>query len=221
MKVISYNPAKIENISCFMNEYLKEFKNEKYLMFVFDEVANAIIDKNDLVHKYEELLEKLDLPYAFFSYYAHFNKILPNLIAKPAPRITVKMKDGYMFDVVQEPSFGLLVLNVEKLNKINFLFDETFKTAFYVQDLVTKCYDNKAYFSETYFIDVHNSFELFNTDFRKSFMFDAKVFTEEKKIFFELHKNIVNEPINDYVNAMKARYTVIEPEVINKEEEKK
>lgn len=220
MKVISYNPKEIANVSSFMNKYIDEYKDEKFLMFVFDDIISKVKNKEDLVHKYEELLTKLDLPYAFFPYYVHFNKILPNLINKPSPRITVKMKDGYLFDVVQEPSFGLLILNIEKLNKINFKFNEEYKVSFYIQDLINKCFIEKLYLSESYFIDVHSSYEFFNDDFKNGFMFDAKVFIEEKKKFFDENKDIKPEQINDFVKNLKERYTVIEPEIINKEEDK-
>lgn len=220
MKVISYNPKEMENIASFMNKYIDEYKDEKYIMFIFDDVLKEVKDKETLVHKYEELLTKMDLPYAFFPYYAHFNKILPNLIGKPSPRITVKMKDGFMFDVVQEPAFCMLVLDVEKLNKIGFKFNEAYKISFYIQDIINKCFSGGLYISRAYFLDVHNSYNLFNNDFKAGFMFNAKDFLEEKKKFYEENKDEGNEQINDFVKNLKNRYTVVEPEIINKEEQK-
>jgi hypothetical protein len=214
MKLVSYSPKDVTNVAAFMNKYLDDFKDEKFIMFAFNDVVEKMKDKEDVIHKYEELLVKLDLPYAFFPYYAHFNKILPNLINRPSPRITVKMKDGYVFDVVQEPAFGMLILNIEKLNSIGFKFNEEYKMSFYIQDLILKCSLQNLYISQTYFIDVHKSYEMFDSDFRHGFMMDSASFIEEKKKFFEHSTGIKNEQINDYVKALKERYTVIEPEVV-------
>lgn len=209
MKIISYDPKEITNISSFMNRYIDEYRDEKFLMFVFDDVIGKAKDKAELVRRYEELMLKLDLPYAFFPYYAHFNKIFPGLIGKPSPRIAVRMKDGFMFDVVQDPCFGLLVVDVEKLNRIGFRFNEEYRLSFYIQDLISRCFSEKLYMSATYFIDVHSSYELFSDDFRDGYVFDVKAFLEEKRKFFEANSGVGVEQINDFVAGLKERYAAV------------
>ena len=209
MKVISYDPKEITNISSFMNRYIDEYRDEKFLMFVFDDVIGKAKDKAELVRRYEELMLKLDLPYAFFPYYAHFNKIFPGLISKPSPRIVVRMKDGFTFDVVQDPCFGLLVVDVEKLNRIGFRFNEEYKLSFYIQDLISRCFSEKLYMSATYFIDAHSSYELFSDDFRDGYVFDVKAFLEEKRKFFEANGGTAVEQINDFVAGLKERYAAV------------
>lgn len=209
MKVISYDPKEITNISSFMNRYIDEYRGEKFLMFVFDDVIGKAKDKAELVRRYEELMLKLDLPYAFFPYYAHFNKIFPGLISKPSPRIVVRMKDGFTFDVVQDPCFGLLVVDVEKLNRIGFRFNEEYKLSFYIQDLISRCFSEKLYMSATYFIDAHSSYELFSDDFRDGYVFDVKAFLEEKRKFFEANGGTAVEQINDFVAGLKERYAAV------------
>lgn len=209
MKIISYDPKEITNISSFMNRYIDEYRGEKFLMFVFDDVISKAKDKAELVRRYEELMLKLDLPYAFFPYYAHFNKIFPGLISKPSPRIVVRMKDGFTFDVVQDPCFGLLVVDVEKLNRIGFRFNEEYKLSFYIQDLISRCFSEKLYMSATYFIDAHSSYELFSDDFRDGYVFDVKAFLEEKRKFFEANGGTAVEQINDFVAGLKERYAAV------------
>ncbi len=210
MKLISYDPQEIKNVPAFMNKCIDEYSDERFFMFIFDSVIKYVIDKEELVHKYEELLTKLDLPYAFFPYYAHFNKILPNNLGKPSPRISAKLKDGFAFDIVQEPTFGMLVLDMEKLKKINFRFNEEYKMSFYIQDLIKKCLDNNLYFSEAYFIDVHESHKLFNFNFNNVFIYDRNKFVEEKQKYYNENKDHTSEQINDYVNNLKEKYGVKE-----------
>ena len=145
---------------------------------------------------YENLLKTADLPYAFFPYYVHFNKILPGLSGKPSPRMSaVRAADGFRFDVVQEPSYGMLIIDVEKINSIGFRFNPSYKMAFYVQDLIKKCFDAKIYFS-------------------KSYMFSPKEFGEEKKLFFETEMKNDNsqETINGFVQELRNRYGTKQPE---------
>ncbi len=206
MKIISYDPDTIKDYSKFLNDALESTKDEKYLMFVFNQIINAAKDKEEVAKKYEELLETMNLPFAFFPYYLHFNKILPALIAKPSPRIIGKTKNGFVFDVVQEPTFGLLAVNAQMLRDNGITFDDKFKTSFYIQDLIVKCFEKNLYFSASYFIDVHSSYELFNDDFRNGYKIDVKKFNDEKQEFFKIHNKNYSELINGYVEKLKKTY---------------
>ena len=215
MKVVHYNPREIQNVPAFLNKFLDEFKNEKYVMFVYEDVIDKVKDKEAFVKAYENLLKTADLPYAFFPYYVHFNKILPGLSGKPSPRMSaVRAADGFRFDVVQEPSYGMLIIDVEKINSIGFRFNPSYKMAFYVQDLIKKCFDAKIYFSKSFFMDVHNSWDLFNDEFKDGYMFSPKEFGEEKKLFFETEMKNDNsqETINGFVQELRNRYGTKQPE---------
>lgn len=210
MKLVSYNPNEVKNIPEFFNEYLTTFKDEKYVMFIFNDVLEKVKDKQVLCGAYETLLKRLDLPYAFFPYYLHYNKIFPDSIAKPSPRISLTLNDGFKFDVVGSPAYGMLLVDVEKLNSINFSFNEEYRISFYIQDLINACHNANLYFSSMYFIDVHNSYELFNSDFREGHMYDQKEFIEEKSRFFGQNQ-VAEEKINDYVTNLKNIYGTAKP----------
>lgn len=211
MKIVKYDPKTVDNVPAFFNSYIDEMKGEKYVMFVFKDIYESAKDGEALVKKYEELLSTLDIPYSFFSYYAHFNKVMPGYSSMPCPRMRLKSKDGFDFEVVQDPAYGLLVLDLEKLRSINFRFNEKYKLAFYIQDLIKACFDNKIYFSKAFFIDVFHSEEMFNSTFDNVFLFDVKTFLEEKKTYYADNGNTVSEKINDYVKTLKEKYGTPEP----------
>ena len=211
MKLVSYDPNEVKNISTFFNEYLSTFKDEKYVMFIFNDILDKVKDKSILCGAYESLLRRLDLPYAFFPYYIHFNKVFPDSIAKPSPRMSIKLKDDFLFDVVGSPAYGMLVVDVEKLQSINFSFNEEYRISFYIQDLINACHKNNLYFSSMYFIDVHNSYELFDSEFKEGHGYDAKEFMEEKSRFFGQNQ-IAEEKINDYLMTLKNTYGTATPE---------
>lgn len=203
MKIITYNPKSILNTASFLNEQLGKLnEDDRFVMFVYDTIIDKVKSKEKLVTEYENLMTKLDLPFMFFPYYLHFNKILPALVAKPSPRITVTMSNGTKFDVVQEPTFGLLILDVKKLKAIGFRFNEKYAKAFYLQDLILRCFEKKLYFSTNYFIDVKNSFELFDDTFEQGYNVDPGEFMKEKQLFYTDNKPIA-EVINDFVTTMR------------------
>lgn len=211
MKLVSYDPKEVVNIPEFLNEYLVTFEDEKYIMFIFNDILEKVKDKQALCGAYETLLKRLDLPYAFFPYYLHYNKVFPDLISKPSPRISLTLHDGFKFDVVGSPAYGMLIVDVEKLKSINFNFNEEYTTSFYIQDLINACHKANLYFSSMYFIDVHNSHELFDSDFKEGHVYDQKEFAEEKSRFFSQNQ-ITEEKINDYVTALKTNYRTAKPE---------
>lgn len=203
MKVVSYNPKNIENVSKFFNESILEYKNEEtfdgYIMFIFDDILNHANNQDELKNSYKNLLDNFNLPYAFYPYYLHFNKVLSKTNSIPNPKIYGK-HDSKEFDVVNQPCFGLLILNLNKLN--DFKFNEDYKVSFYIQDLIFYCKENKLYVSDAFFVDVHNSYKLFNDNFKNGFLPNVDQFKKEKELFFSKHE-AVNENINNFINLLK------------------
>ena len=209
MKVIHYNLKTVDNAAKFFNEQIAENKDERYIMFIYDDIYEKAKDINEVARKYEELLVRLDVPYAFFPYYLHFNKILPAHVGKPSPRMSVTLQDKFVFDVVQEPAFGMLVVDSQKLRSMNFTFNEKYKICFYIQDLIATCHKNNTYFSNTFFVDVHDSYDLFKDNFSNGESIQSKIFLEEKNEFFKEHAEDKHESINDYLANLKNRYVAI------------
>ena len=131
--IIKYDPEKIENTAKFFNEQIELYPNEKYIMFIFDDIYNSLKNADDFFQKYKELLERFDLPYAFYPYYIHFNKVLKRYISYPNPRMRVKISGSPAFDVVNQTSYGMVILNMEKIKLINFKFNELYEKCFYIQ----------------------------------------------------------------------------------------
>jgi hypothetical protein len=209
MKIVSYDPRNIENVSIFFNEKINEYKNESeysgFIMFIFDEILAEAKDKNLLCESYEKLLKDFNLPYAFFPYFLHFNKALPNLISFPNPKLKINTKNG-SFNVVIQPCFGMLVLNLNLIK--HFKFDEQFGTSFYVQDLIHYCKEKDLYFSKSFFMDVCDSYKLFISSFKEGFVPKVELFKKEKELFFTNRKN-ESENINTYVDILKNKFSSV------------
>jgi len=218
MIVVTYNPEKTDNVPAMMNKHLAENKDEKYILFIFEEIYKHVKDKTEFVRKYENLMKDVDLPYAFFPYYLHFNKILPDSAAKPSPRAHVTVTDKNLkFDIVAQPAFGMLLVDVQKLNSINFKFNEEYKFIFYLQDLIKKCHENKIGYSSSYFLDVTNSYELFDDSFNSGFFaYPFKDFVEEKKKYIEKEKQPEFEQINSFIELLKTKFGKAQPVEISK-----
>lgn len=208
MKIISYNPSEIKDAPTFFNKYLEEFSNEDYVMFIFSDLAEKIRDKNEFNNKYATLMRIFNLPFAFYPYYIHFNRILPDSIAKPVPRAHVKSKYG-VFDIINSPAYGMLMLDVQKLKSINFKFNPEYKLSFYIQDLIHECFTHKLWFSETCFLDLYNSFEMFTEDVKTGYTINPKEFAEEKQKFFNNVK-VTSEQINDFIKLLKEKFGTVQ-----------
>lgn len=205
MKVISYDPSEISDMPAFLNEGLKTYNTDKYVMFVFNDILNAAKDKQVLCRAYEELLVRMNIPYAFFPYYVHFNRILPDTVRKPSPRISVNLKKSFRFDIVQEPAYGLMILDAAALRSTNFKFNEQYKLVFYIQDLIAHCFEKKLYFSNSFFLDVYQSYNLFKSDFKDGYAFNVEDFGKEKQLFLKDHQ-LKQEQINDFMKNLKNIY---------------
>lgn len=210
MKIISYDPKNIENISKFFNETIDNYRHESdyngFIMFIFEDILNHAINKENLINSYKNLLINFDLPFAFYPYNLHFNKVLPSSNSIPTPKIHGKYKD-LDFDVVNQPCFGMLVLNLNKL--CNFKFNEEYEVSFYIQDLIFYCKTNNLYLSNSFFIDVHDSFKLFNSNFKTGFLPNVEKFKKEKEMFFSKNKN-EPENINNFVKFLKEKLNPVD-----------
>lgn len=202
--IIKYDPVKVGNIAKFFNEQIENYKDEKYIMFIFDDIFKALKDQNEFFAAYKNLLERFDLPYAFYPYYIHFNKVLKRYISYPNPRMRIKIADKPSFDVINQTAYGMLILNMEKLKSINFKFNELYEQCFYVQQLIEECFKNNLYFSSSWYIDVYESYKMVNDSFKDGYKIDVKQFTEEKTKFFTTYKQNT-EDLNEYIKKLNER----------------
>jgi hypothetical protein len=205
MKIISFDPKTIENKAKFFNEKIAEITDEKYVMFVFDDIYAGMKNEDEVKAAYENLMKEFDLPYAFFSYYIHFNRIFQDSIRKPSPRIKINFHNKIALDVVQEPAYGLLVIDLEKIKAIDFKFNERYGKVFYLQDLIITCFNKNLYISNSYFCDVGDSYELFNADFKEGYAVDPKIFNDEKQLFYNENR-VEFEQINAFLDNFKKKY---------------
>lgn len=203
MKTISYNPNEIKDIPAFFNKYLDEFKNEDYIMFIFNDINENIIDKNKFIDSYIHLMKNFDLPYTFYPYYIHFNRIFPESIGIPNPRAHVQSDKG-IFDIVNNPAYGVLIIDVQKINSINFRFNLKYKLSFYIQDLIHQCFVNNLWMSETYYLDVVNSFNMVKK-ITTGYTIHPINFNQEKQQFFNENK-VIPESINDFIIKLKNKF---------------
>lgn len=203
--IIVINPNIEENIPKFLNESIEKNLNEKYLMFVFNDLYEQLINKDVFFEKYCELLKEYDLPFAFYPYYIHFNKVLSSNISLANPKMRVSNKRLF-FDVINQTSYGMLIIDIEKLKSINFKFNESYKKAFYMQELIEVCFEKKLYFSNSWFIDVFKSFDLVKSNMKDGYKIDPKIFMEEKAKFFSVFKQTQPESGNDFIGKIREHY---------------
>lgn len=202
MKIIKYDPSNISNIPKFFNDEISKNNDQKFIMFIFENIINEVKNIDDLEKSYMGLLEEYDLPFAFFPYNVHFNKTYKEFKPIPHPKIR-GVHDSKEFDIVSEPSFGMLILNLEKLK--DFKFNEDYKISFYIQDLIHYCKDNNLYISDGFFFDVKESWKLFNSTFDKGWLPDVASFKKEKELFFSTHQQS-EKSILDFINRLKERF---------------
>ena len=59
--IIKYSPTEVKNTAKFLNEMLEKYSNEKYIMFIFNDIYENIIDVNEFYNKYILLMKKFNL----------------------------------------------------------------------------------------------------------------------------------------------------------------
>lgn len=204
MKTIKFNPSEIDNIPKFFNAVLDENTEEGYIMFVFEDIYDAMRDCFEKT--YLDFVVKTDLPFAFYPYYEHFNKAMPRLGGVPNPRARFHFANSFDIDVVGMLGYGMLLVNTEKLKSIGFRFDERFAKAFYMQDLVDACFEHGLIQSQIFFLDVPKSFEMLKKDIKKGIhSISSEVFNKEKELFGSCHK-IEPDDINSFLKKIQEKY---------------
>lgn len=173
---------------------IKEDDTENtYLVLLYEDLAKNLKDKNQFIDDYIAFAEEWKLPFTFYPYYGSFNKALIKVssgIPHPSFEAVITKKDNKVIDISHQISFGCLVLNVNILKKINFKFDQNYPTVFYLQDLAEKCYRNKLWCSNCWFLDIHNSWEYVVKDSMDMMNpINMKTFQAEQKKYFEEHKD--------------------------------
>lgn len=209
-KVVIIDPNNVKKtIPELYNEELEAaIKNDKitYLTFMYADLADKLNDQTEFINNYRLFMEEWDLPYTFFPYYAYFNKIFPSTAAIPNPRLKIKLKtaDKYI-NAVGSPAYGFLIINVKKLNGINFRFNEKYPNLYYLQDLIQKCFENQLWISNVCFIDRFESWKDLKNNDITGFYLDTTKFKEEKTEYDK--QQIQYHSINDFINIFKEKYS--------------
>lgn len=200
--IINYDPKTIENLSKFFNESIENNKNEKYIMFIFNDIYENVINIDEFYSKYVSLMKRFDLPFAFYPYYIHFNKALQRHISFPSPKMNIYINNERACSVVGQVSYGMLIIDVEKLNSISFKFNEKYNLCFYLQQLIMECYKNNLYYSKSSFIDVFESYNYVTSTFKVGHLINNDAFSAEKELFYKENK-IEDENIQEFIDRLK------------------
>lgn len=207
-KIVLYTPTALnESVPAFFNKELEiAYKKDKlqFITFCQQDIADNCIDYNKFINDYKEFMIKYDLPYVFFPYYIHFNKVLPEYIGLPNPKLEILLKKQDKIDVISCVSYGFLMLNVKKLKNINFKFNEDLPILYYMQDLIQKCYDNKLWISNCVFIDRHESWKDLKEITVSGYQLNSEKFKEEAAVYNSLKFEYTD--INKFVELFKEKY---------------
>jgi hypothetical protein len=207
-KIVIYDPHKLnKTIPQYFNEILtSSYSNEKitYLTFVMQDLSEQCKDFNKFTYEYKLFLEKWNLPYVFFPYYAYFNKLIPRFLGLPNPKLAIKINENETINMIMSPAYGFLMLDIKKLKAINFKFNEDYTELFYIQDLIQKCFEAQLWCSNCCFIDRFNSWEDLNNVTLNGYMINSNKFNIEKQKYDEL--NITYHSPNEFVKIFKEQY---------------
>ena len=209
------NPNEQKNIPSFLNETIQNNPNEKYIMFIFNDLYEHIIDKDLFFNKYSELLKTYNLPYAFYPYYIHFNKVLASYVSIANAKMRVEPKNNIPFDIINQTAYGMLIVDVEKLKEIDFKFNEAYSQAFYMQELIEICFNKNLYISNSWFMDVYKSYEMVDSNMKDGYKINSKIFTEEKAKFFAVFKQNQPEQGNEFIKKIQEKYFSKKDEHVN------
>lgn len=211
-------------IQTFNNQLKNAYKNIKdddtentYLILLNEDLQKKLKNKDQFINNYITHAEEFDLPYTFFPYYGAFNKVMLQItpgIPHPVFELTLEEKGGGVINLVHQIAPGCLILNVNKLKKINFKFDQNFPSIFYLQDLVEKCYRAKLWISNCWYVDRLNSWkEVNDLDSTQIHPVNPKNFQQEQKRYFEGKDYKYKEAqqfINDFKKWLKGEQIQIE-----------
>lgn len=201
-KLISYKAGSI-NVPKRINEELdKEYIKQtcKYLIFSQEDVLELAKDKNELCNEYVKFMDNWKIPFATYYFYGRFNSIMPETINRPNPKLIINSKKGKC-DVISQPAYGFLILNIEMLKSKNIKMDDTYPEIFYLQDLAEKCMKEGLWLSNNSFIDIHNSWELFKEHKNNGYAIDIAKFTSEKNRYNQIPRDY--KPLQVFIEAFK------------------
>ena len=212
-KIITYIPQEIiktQSIPKYFNSELeKAYKNDKIdnLIFIQKDIQDNIIDFNKFIESYNQLMLEYDLPYSFYPYYIYFNRLLPNVLNKPNPKLNITIKKVKNIQVVCVPAYGFLMLNVKKLKSINFKFDENLTELYWLQDMIQKCYEQKLWLSNCCFLDVTESWKMLK-DYRNinGFYINGETYKKEKENYEKLQ--IKYHSIQEFLDIFKGKFNI-------------
>lgn len=210
-KIIVYNPNELKdkNIPAYLNiELNKAYANEKlsYITFIFEDLSKKLKDQNSFVTKYKTFMQEWNLPYVFFPYYVYFNKMLPNSLQRPNPKLKVNIKGKDSINVICAPAYGFLMLDLKKLKSINFVFNENYTELYYIQDLIQKCYENKFWISNCCFIDRLNSYEDLAEITLDGLTINSEKFNTEKTEYDK--QGFTYQSIQEFLNILKGSFNL-------------
>jgi hypothetical protein len=210
-KIIVYNPKNIkeETIPAYLNTELKKaYANTKlsYITFIFEDLSKTLKDQNLFATKYKDFMKEWNLPYVFFPYYVYFNKMLPNTLQRPNPKLKVNIKGKSPINVITAPAYGFLMLDVKRLKSINFEFNENYTELYYIQDLIQKCYENKFWISNCCFIDRFNSYEDLKELTLEGLTINSEKFNKEKAEYDK--QGFKYQSVQEFLNDLKGTYNL-------------
>lgn len=212
-KIITYIPQEIiktQSIPQYFNQELeKVYKDDTVdnIIFIQKDLQDNIIDINKFIESYNQLMIDYDLPYCFYPYYLYFNKLLPNILNKPNPKINLTIKKVKNIQVVNIPAYGFLMLNVKKFKDIKFNFDQTLPELYWLQDMIQKCYEFNLWISNCCFLDVPNSWEM-TKDFYNinGYHVNGDKYKKEKETYE--NKQIKYHTIQEFLDIFKKRCNI-------------
>ena len=210
-KIITYHPHNLKGKSIpeFFNlELNKIYNNNEYdtITFIQTDLLFNLKDSNLFFNDYQTFMKEWDLPFVFFPYYVYFNKLLPKELGKPNPKFIFNIKNNKKIDVINQPAYGFLMLDINKMKSINFNFNIEFTEIYYLQDMVEKCYQNKLWISNCFFIDRHESWKDLKKLTIDGTLVNMKKYNEEKIKYNKLNLQYLSPQI--FIETFKRKYNI-------------
>lgn len=203
-KIVTYDIInKKINVPKFFNEQLEKAKNVQNIdtiTFIQLDLINNLKDTNKFIQEYLNLMNELDLPFTFFPYYGTFNRVMTDNLNFINPKLLINTANK-KYPIVMQPIFGLLIVNVKKLESINFKFDEQLSEIFYIQDLAERCFKEKLWISNCAFVDIQNSNTYLKNEKAPTYQIDVELFKKEQQIYNKTQRNYA--PLQEFVDTFK------------------
>jgi hypothetical protein len=205
-KLVIFDPITKSNIPEFFNSELESaYKSDKIktVTFVFSDLFDNFNDANKTISNYVKFMNEWNLPYVFYPYYSYFNKIMPAELHFPNPQFEIKVNDKVV-NVVNQPAYGLLIVNVQKLKSIDYKFPVEFSQLYYIQDLIEHCYQNKLWISNNKFIDMFESWKTVKSLRKATFSANMEKFNAEAEEYGK--KQINYQSAQEFIDKFKEVY---------------